>query len=179
MLETLEVQPIIQADRFALRPLQKSDVGLIGLYAADERVARGTRSIPHPLPPGVAEAFIDRAQDPERTEDVWAIDGSVGGTLPEVVGIISMERMDRGQSEVFFWVAPAFWNTGIATAAVQALIAANPHQAKTLFAEVFQESPGSARVLINCGFTYLGDAEAFSVARDRMIPTWTYTRKAD
>ena len=65
------------------------------------------------------------------------------------------------------------------TAAVQALIAANPHNAKTLFAEVFQESPGSARVLTNSGFTYLGDAEAYSVARDRMVPTWTYTRKVD
>lgn len=179
MLETIKLQPVIQADRFALRPLQRSDAGLIGLYAADDRVARGTRSIPNPLPPGTTEAFIDRALDPERTEDVWAIDGSLGGTLPEVVGIVSMEKMDRGQSEVFFWVAPAYWNTGIATAAVQALIAANPHNAKTLFAEVFQESPGSARVLTNSGFTYLGDAEAYSVARDRMVPTWTYTRKVD
>ena len=177
MLETLELQSVILADRFALRPLQKSDSGLIGLFAADERVARGTRSIPNPLPPGATEAYIDRALDPDRSEDVWAIDGSIGGTLPEVVGVVSMERMDRAQSEVFFWVAPAFWNTGIATAALEALIGANPHDSKTFFAEVFQDNPGSARVLTNCGFTYLGDAEAYSVARGRMVPTWTYTYK--
>lgn len=176
MLQTVIEQPTIQADRFVLRPLRKSDAGLIGMYAADERVARGTRSIPHPLPPGTTEAFIDRSNQQGRTEDVWAIDGTLGN-LPEVVGVISLERMDRAQSEVFFWIAPAFWNTGIATAAVQALIAANPHGASTFFAEAFQDNPGSARVLTNCGFVYLGDAEAYSVARGAPVPTWTYTRK--
>lgn len=176
MLEVVNEQPVITAERFTLRPLRKSDAGLVGMYSADERIARGTRSIPHPLPPGSTEAFITRANNPVRTEDVWAIDGTSAG-MPEVLGIVSMERMDRGQSEIFYWVAPLFWNTGVATEAVQALIAANPHQADTLFAEVFQDNPGSARVLTNCGFAYLGDAEAFSVARKTTVPTWTYTLK--
>jgi RimJ/RimL family protein N-acetyltransferase len=60
---------------------------------------------------------------------------------------------------------------------VAAVVAANPHKARTLFAEVFQDNPGSARVLTNCGFDYLGDAEAFSVARNTMVPTWTYVKK--
>ena len=34
----------------------------------------------------------------------------------------------------------------------------------TIFAAVFQDNPASARVLTNCGFEYVGDAEAFSVA---------------
>jgi RimJ/RimL family protein N-acetyltransferase len=175
-LETVTTQPTIEADRFVLRPLRRSDAGLIALYAADERVARGTRAIPHPLPPGAAEALIDRALNPNRTEDIWAMDGSAHGHA-EVLGLISLERMDRNQSEVFYWVAPAFWNTGFASEAVRVLIEANPHQAKQIFAEVFQDNPGSARVLTNCGFDYLGDAEAFSVARGATVPTWTYSLK--
>jgi RimJ/RimL family protein N-acetyltransferase len=85
--------------------------------------------------------------------------------------------MDRGQSEVGFWVAPQMWNTGIASDAVRALVAANPLNDRTYFAEVFQDNPGSARVLTNCGFEYLGDAETFSVARNARVPTWTYIRK--
>jgi len=42
---------------------------------------------------------------------------------------------------------------------------------------VFQDNPASARVLTNCGFEYIGDAEAFSVARNAKVPTWTYLRK--
>ena len=174
--DEITIQPTIKVDRFVLRPCRKSDAGLIAMYAADERVARGTRSIPHPLPPGTIEAMIVRAGQHDRTEDIWVIDGSEHGHV-EALGLISLERMDRNQSEIFYWIAPAFWNTGIASEAVTALIAANPHQADSIFAEVFQDNPGSARVLTNCGFAYLGDAEAYSVARNATVPTWTYTLK--
>ncbi|MDE3081105.1 MAG: GNAT family N-acetyltransferase [Paracoccaceae bacterium] len=175
-LDAVIVQPTIAAERFTLRPLRKSDAGLIALYTADRRVAEATRSIPHPLPPGATEAFIARATAPEREEDVWVLDGSDHG-LAEVLGTIGLKRLDRGQSQVGYWVAPAFWNTGFASEAVRALVEANPQGARTLFAEVFQDNPVSARVLTNCGFEYLGDAETYSVARDARVPTWTYLKK--
>ena len=62
-------------------------------------------------------------------------------------------------------------------AAVQALIDANPHADDTMFASVFQDNPASAKVLTNCGFDYIGDAESYSVARGSQVPTWTYLRK--
>ncbi|MDO5656910.1 MAG: GNAT family N-acetyltransferase [Paracoccus sp. (in: a-proteobacteria)] len=169
-------QPVIDTERLRLRPLRGSDAGLIALYAGDRRVAEGTRAIPHPLPPGAAEAFVARAQAEDRAEDVWAIDGKDAG-LAELLGIVSLTRIDDDQSELGFWVGPGFWNTGFATEAVEALLGANPHRSRTLFAEAFQDNPGSARVLSNCGFEYLGDAEAWSVARNARVPTWTYLRR--
>ena len=169
-------QPLIETERLQLRPLRRSDVGLIAHYTADRRVAEGTRAIPHPLPPGAADAFVARAMEPNRTEDVWAIDGSAHG-LGEVLGVVSLTRMEDSQSELGFWVGAGFWNTGFASEAVAELVAANPHRARTLFAEVFQDNPGSARVLTNCGFAYLGDAESWSVARNSRVPTWTYLRR--
>lgn len=172
----IETVPQIAAGRFALRALRRSDLGLLTLYTSDLRVSGMTSSIPHPLPPGATQAFIDRALAPNRTEDVWVMDGSAHG-LPEVLGVISLKRMDRGQSEIGYWVGPAFWNTGIASEAVRAVLTANPHQDRTIFASVFQDNPGSARVLTNAGFEYLGDAERFSVARNALVPTWTYLKK--
>ncbi len=169
-------QPVIATERFVLRPLRPSDAGMIAHYTADKRVAEGTRAIPHPLPPGASEGFVARALSADRSEDVWAIDGSAN-KLAEVLGVVSLTRMEGGQSELGFWIGAGFWNTGFATEAVEALVQANPHQARTLFAEVFQDNPGSARVLTNCGFVYLGDAESWSVARDARVPTWTYLRK--
>jgi len=185
MLDKIAALPegAIAAGRFVLRPVRKSDAGLFAMYAGDKRVAEATRSIPHPLPPGAAEAFVTRAMRAGSDEDVWVMDGSSSG-LSEVLGVISLKRMDetkwdRGQSEVGYWVAPAFWNTGFASEAVRALIAANPQKNRTVFAEVFQDNPGSAQVLTNAGFQYLGDAETFSVARGARVPTWTYIRKLD
>ena len=57
---------------------------------------------------------------------------------------------------------------------MKAAVAANPQNCRTLFAAVFQDNPVSARVLTNAGFDYLGDAEAFSVARGATVATWTY-----
>ncbi|MGB7270569.1 MAG: GNAT family N-acetyltransferase [Albidovulum sp.] len=175
-LEHILLQPVIEAGRFILRPLRRSDAGLIALYTSDKRVAEGTRTIAHPLPPGAAEAFVARALSDKRDDNIWVIDGSAHGDA-EVLGLVSLTNIDRDQSEITYWVAPGMWNTGIASEAVAAIVAANPLVVRTLFAEVFQDNPGSARVLTNCGFEYLGDAEAFSVARNAKVPTWTYLRK--
>jgi RimJ/RimL family protein N-acetyltransferase len=161
--------------RFVLRPPRASDAGLIALYTSDGRVARNTRSIPHPLPPGATEAFIARVNRPEG-ERAWVLDASAQGSA-EVLGVIGLKPMDRGQWEIGYWIAPAFWNAGLASAAVRDLMAGNPVGARTIFAEVFQDNPASARVLTNAGFEYLGDAETFSVGRGSRVATWTYLRR--
>ena len=168
-------QPLIETQTFDLRPLRRSDAGLISHWASDVRVARMTSSLPHPLPPGVSEAFVDRAMSNRPEEKIWAIDGTRDAG-PELMGVIALKALDRGQSEVGYWVAPIFWNTGLASRALEALITANPLENASLFASVFQDNPASARVLSHCGFDYLGDAESFSVARGALVPTWTYSR---
>lgn len=174
-LETIPKRETITAERMVLRPLRRSDEGLLTLYAGDERVARNTRSIPHPLPPGASASFIDTALSADRTKEIWAMDGSVSG-LGELLGVIALERLTEERSEVGYWVAPAFWNTGFATEALVALLDANPQKVRTVFAEVFQTNTVSAHVLTNAGFDYIGDAEAFSVAQGRLVQTWTYLK---
>ncbi|MDF1728131.1 MAG: GNAT family N-acetyltransferase [Sulfitobacter sp.] len=169
-------QPLIETPRFDLRPLRRSDKGLVEMYAGDPRVAMTTTSIPHPLPPGVIEAFIARAIAEPRDEDVWVMDGIRSG-WSEVMGLVTLSRLDRNQAEVGYWVAPAFWNTHIASDAVQALVDRNPLGNATMFASVFHDNPASAKVLTNAGFVYLGDAETYCLARQAAVPTWTYSRK--
>ncbi len=176
MYDTISCQPEIKAERFILRPVRKSDAGAMALYAGDERVARSSRSIPHPLPAGVTEGFIQRAMDSTQPQDAWVIDGA-SSDHQEVLGVITLTRLDRGQSEMSYWVAPAFWNAGIASEAVRAMIAANPLKNSAIFAEVFQDNPASARVLTNAGFEYIGDAESHCIARAANAPTWTYMYK--
>ena len=176
-LADARLQPLIPADSLLLRPLTRQDAVLLGLHAGDRRVAMGTRSIPHPLPRGAAQAYVEAALAPGRDEDVWAIDGTPQGGA-SLMGVVSLKALDRSQSQIGYWVAPAFWHGGIASAAVRALLAANPQGARTIFAEVFQDNPVSARLLTQAGFDYIGDAEAVSVARGgASVPTWTYLRK--
>lgn len=177
-LETIITQQVIETARFTLRPLRKSDVGLLALYSSDERIARSTTSIPHPLPPGTTEAFIARVTDKDQNEEVWALDGSAFGHA-ELLGVIGLTCIEREQAEIGYWIAPAFWNTGYASEAVTAILAANPKNSGSIFAEVFQDNPASARVLTNAGFEYIGDAETHSVARGANVETWTYIKKME
>lgn len=165
----------VRTARLLLRPLRRSDAGLIAHYTADRRLAENTRSIPHPLPPGATEAWLSHAMAPGAEATTWAIDGSEQH-LAELLGVVSLTPVVPGQWELEFWIGHGLWNSGFATEAVEGLIAANPLGCRSLVAEVFQDNPGSARVLTNCGFEYLGDAESWSVARGARVPTWTYAR---
>lgn len=169
-------QSTINGPHLTLRPLQIGDAGLIEMYSSDERIARMTSTIAHPLPPGATDAMLARAGDPNREQDIWAVDISAKGG-PDMIGMIALNRLNDSQSEITGWVAPSFWNTGAASHAVTTLIEANPLSNTTVFASVFQDNPASARVLTNAGFEYIGDAETFSVARSANVPTWTYLRK--
>jgi RimJ/RimL family protein N-acetyltransferase len=177
-IEAIVNQPVVETERMILRAIRRSDAGNLELFGSDERVARMTRTIPHPLPPGAVETLIARSLDESRGEDIWVMDGSASG-LGEFLGLVALERMDRNQSELGYWVVPAFWNSGLASEAVRGVIDTNPHNDKTMFASVFQDNPASARVLTNAGFQYLGDAETFSVARGSTVPTWTYLKRLD
>ncbi|WP_298863458.1 GNAT family protein [uncultured Sulfitobacter sp.] len=175
-MEVLNQQPTLQTPRFDLRPVRMSDLTLIEHYARDSRVAMSTPRLPHPLPPGLIAGFIERAMAPERDEDVWVMDGTAHND-GEVMGVISLMRLDRNQSEVGYWVAPPFWNTHLASDAVTALVSGNPLGNDAMFASVFHDNPASAKVLTNAGFAYLGDAETFCLARGATVPTWTYSLK--
>lgn len=174
-MSDLSQQITLETERLTVRPIRPSDAGLITLYAGDIRVSGPTRSIPNPLPPGATEAFIEKAHDPARTEDIWVLDGLAAG-MAEVVGVIGLKHLDRKQSEIGYWLAPAFWKMGLAREAVSAILVANPLQSDQIFAEVFQDNPQSAKVLTENGFSYLGDAESYCVARHRTIATWTYSK---
>lgn len=169
-------QPMIETERLCLRPVRREDMGPIELYTADKRVAEMTATIPHPLPPGATDSFVTRCLAGEGAEVTWAMDATEAGLGP-LVGLISLEEMDRDQAEIGYWVGPVVWNTGLATEALRALMEANPLGNKQIFGKVFQDNPASARVLTNAGFDYIGDAEAFCVARGAVLPQWTYVRQ--
>ncbi|MBM2576530.1 GNAT family N-acetyltransferase [Jannaschia sp. Os4] len=173
---TPPAQATIPTARLSLRPMRRSDQGLIEQWASDRRVAEATTMIPHPLPPGTSDAFVTRVLSGDNDEVVWVMDATEAG-LAELVGLIGLTPMDRGQAEIGYWVAPVVWTKGLATEAVRALMEANPLDNRQVFGSVFQDNPASARVLTNAGFDYIGDAEAFCVSRGAIVPQWTYMRQ--
>lgn len=167
MTDTLTV-PTLVTERLLLRPARPSDAGPIGHYCADPRLARMTTQIPHPYPPGAAEAWLESIASGRLPEEVWVIDASPI-QWSEMVGVISF-RPEEGQ--IGYWVGVPFWGTGFASEAVEALV-------RHLFAErglgrieagVMADNDASVRVLQKAGFEPAGAIELYSVARGEAVP---------
>ena len=176
MLDGLDISPRIEAGRLVLRPPQPSDAGLISLYLGDERVARMLTAIPHPWPPGAAEALIERARQGRRSGPLYVMDASGSGG-PEMIGLVFVNAVEgeRGVCSLGYVVGPPFWNTGYATEAVRAavdhLFAAG---ARALTACVFTDNPASAHVLERIGFVCTGEDVEHNAARGGFAPVRRY-----
>jgi len=172
----LQGQVEIVTPRLRLRRLRPRDAALIALHAGDRRVAWSTARIPHPYPPGAAEALIERARAPGAPDLVWGLDTGADDENG-LIGLIVLRPKGQAVGQVSYWVASAFWNTGYASEAVEGLVAwAAGSGRRELTAEVFQDNPASARVLTRAGFVYEGEGETFSLARGAMVPTFLYRR---
>ncbi len=158
----------ISTERLVLRPLRPSDAGPMSLYAGDVRVARMTTRLPHPYPPGAAEAFIESVRSGRLNEKVWAIDAtpSDGAEFLGVIGLTKKEIPEFG-----YWVGPPFWNTGYASEAVAGVVRHTFTHSDTarIAASVFEDNDASARVLERNGFGVNGTHEVHSVARDGLV----------
>ena len=164
--------PELVTQRQRLRPLRRGDAGLVHLYASDARVARMTTSIPHPYPPGGAEAFIERLSRSDAAETVLALDTGGDNGL---IGLVSLAPRADGTAALSYWVAPAFWNAGYAGEAVEAVVDRTRRLGlAALTAETFQDNLPSARVLTRAGFAFEGEGAAHSVARGAVAPTFRY-----
>lgn len=179
MLDDYGIAATLPAGRLTLRPPRPSDAGLIHLYLSDSRVARMLTAIPHPYPPGAAEALIERALAGKRSGPLYVMDGAATGDDP-VKGLVFVNRTD--EAEVFRLgcaVGPPFWNTGCATEALDAVAGALfDAGARALTATVFQDNPVSARLMTRAGFAYVADGQEFCVARGALAPVWRYRRGA-
>ncbi len=179
MLDAVKIAPEIEAERMTLRPPRAGDAGLISLYLGDPRVARMLTAVPHPYPPGAAEALIERARTGRRGGPLYVMDATKSEG-PELIGLVFLNAQgeDATGRPVFslgYMVGPPFWNTGYATEAVSAavdhLFSAG---AGALTACVFTDNEVSARLLTGLGFDYRGEDVEHCAARGGVAPVWRY-----
>jgi RimJ/RimL family protein N-acetyltransferase len=108
-------------------------------------------------------AFLDRTSrlraDPSVSHLVIDVDGVAAGTIGRF-------RMD-GQLEVTYWVDRAYWGKGVASAALELLLAATPD--RPVYARAASDNLGSLRVLEKAGFRRVGVDRGFAAGRGEEI----------
>ncbi len=164
------MRDVLTTERLTLRPLKAEDAGPISLHASDAKVARMLARMPHPYPPGAAEAFIETALSGRLKEAVYAID-ILQTDSTDMVGVVSLKDRDKGVKRLGYWLGAPAWGRGVGTEAVRAVIdeAFADDGVQRIASDVFLDNLASRRVLAKSGFEFGETFEQFCPARGEPV----------
>jgi RimJ/RimL family protein N-acetyltransferase len=174
----------------SIRSWAREDRASIVRHANDRAVWINLRDLfPHPYTLADADRWLDLVAEAE-PETNFAI--AVGGEAVGGIGLALQADVARRSAEVGYWLGRAYWNRGLATAAVQALTgwAFSRFDLVRLQAAVFAWNPASARVLEKAGYAFEGrlrrsvtkdgrttDQLLYAVVRDEDEPGGSLTNR--
>lgn len=161
---------------FRIRDFVPDDAASLAANANDERIARWTSDrFPHPYTLEHAREFIARAA----TTPQWAID--VAGEVVGGIGLFPKGDVYRRGVDLGYWLAPAYWGHGIATAAVRAICERTfaSGDLERIQALVIEGNAGSIRVLEKAGFTLEGVHRRAVIKRERILDELVFARLRD
>ena len=145
----------------SLRPLQDRDLDAIYAQMTDPESVRMAAFTAKDL--ADRRAFLDRMSrvwaDPSVWHRVIDVDGAVAGTI----GSFHLD----GHREVTYWVDRGRWGQGIASAALQILLAEIAE--RPLYGRAASDNLGSIRVLEKAGFRRVGVDRGYASGRGEEI----------
>jgi len=149
---------MIETERLLLRPWRESDAEVLYRYASDPEVGPRAGWPPH--------KSVDESLEVIRTlfssDHVWAMELKATGQPIGCMGyyVYGESNIDIGpdDAEAGYWVARPYWNQGLCTEALKAMIdyCFNVKGFHTLWCDYFDNNPASGRVMEKCGFRDTG-----------------------
>lgn len=148
----------INTERLVLRPWRESDAEALFLYASDPDVGPRAGWPPHQS----VEESLKVIREVFSNDHTWAVELKDTGRAIGCIGYYTCAESNISigpdDAETGYWIAKPYWNQGICTEALQALIdyCFNTKGFKTLWSDHFVDNPASGRVQHKCGFKDTG-----------------------
>jgi len=151
-------QPCLYSGDLLLRPFRERDAPLIARNCAPKEIAAMTRTIPHPYRIEDAHMVIEKAQLwwKDQSKVIFAICPRSDDEVYGAVGL-STDLIDL-RAEVGYNIGMEFWNQGIASRAVRAVLPFGFQVLclRKICAHYLSHNPASGKVLAKCGFVKEG-----------------------
>lgn len=149
---------VMETGRLVLRPWRESDAEALYRHASDPDVGPRAGWPPH--------TSVAESQEIIRkfflNDHTWAIELKETGQVIGCVGYLpassSNMQIADDECEVGYWIARPFWDMGICTEALQAVVGycLDKKGFTTLWGSYFPSNPASGRVMEKCGFSDTG-----------------------
>ena len=157
--------PVLETERLILRPVRKSDAGDLYCYACDAEVARYVLWRKHESIRDSREQIRCLLRQYRRGQPgSWAIEEKKSGKMIGTIGFMWVSPQNRS-AECGYSLSRAYWNRGLMTEALTALIRFGFETIglSRIEAQHDVQNPSSGRVMQKCGMTREG------VLRGRVI----------
>ena len=147
---------IINTDRLILRHWKETDAEDLYKYASDPEVG------PHAGWP--VHKSLNESRNVINTifsnNTTWAIElketNEVIGCIGYYIHGVSNIDIGENDAEIGYWIGKPYWNKGLCTEALKAIILYCKDKFDTLWADFFVNNPASGRVMEKCGFIDTG-----------------------
>ena len=162
----------IETQRLWLRWPSAADAPAIEQLAGEAEVARFTARIPHPYPAGAAQGFVFGARSANLAGEALVLAIALKQKPASLIGMIGLEG--AGDSvELGYWLGQPYWEAGIATEAVEALLDMVwlATDIERVEASVALLNPRSGHVLEKAGFVACGERLTPAPARAAPLPS--------
>ena len=150
---------MLRTERLTLRPWFESDADSLFKYASDPDVGPRAGWPPH----NSVEESLEIIRTVFHNDSNWAIELNATGEAIGAIGYgpsceCNLPARD-GEPLCGYWVAKPYWNRGICTEALQAMLdyIRRTTDIRSLISGHFVDNPASGRVMEKCGFQPTGE----------------------
>jgi RimJ/RimL family protein N-acetyltransferase len=149
----MNIFPELNTNRLKLRRIQAEDIPSLVKYANNKKIADNVLNIPHPYqePDAVFRISYVVQGFKNKARYVFAV---ILKEREELIGEASLHLDNTNNiAELGYWVGEPFWNKGIATEAVKAVLKFGFEKLglTIIFATCHEENKASGTVLLNNG----------------------------
>ncbi len=154
-----KADPLIETDRIRFRPWLEKDAATLFKYASDPEVGPRAGWPPHKSEEESREIIRNLFSNGHTWALVLKETGEPVGCMGYNPSGESNISLGENDAEVGYWTARPFWNRGLCTEALRAMIeyCFNFKGFETLWGDYFVDNPASGRVMEKCGFRDTGE----------------------
>jgi len=165
---------MIETGNIILRNWQLKDIKSLVKNGNNKKIWNNLRDeFPYPYTEMAAKQWIEIANrdNPLKNFAVIYNNKAVGG-----IGINILHDVFRGNAEIGYWVGEKYWNKGIATKALKAMVkyTFDTFRVNRIFANVFESNESSIRVLKKCGFIEEGKFKNSIIKNNQIQDCYIY-----
>jgi RimJ/RimL family protein N-acetyltransferase len=168
--------PKLETKRLILSQIKPADIADIVSYAGNIKIVENTRTMPHPYKEEDAISWMNMANQGFKNGDTYIFAIRFKDSQAFLGGIGLTLDKHNNRAELGYWLAEGFWNQGLTTEAVKAILKFGFEELKLnkIVAVYLTTNGASGKVMTKNGMVKEGEFKDHDLKKDLTIADDVY-----